>query len=67
MSRFDKREMPEGYIYAFKVKDPQGRDYVKVGVTHDFKRRMKIHEKCYGECERIYPPEGENTLTVWNA
>jgi hypothetical protein len=61
------REMPEGYIYAFKVKDPQGRDYVKIGVTRDFKRRMKIHKICYGECERIYPPEGEKFVLVDHA
>ena len=62
-----KREMPAGYIYAFKAKDPQGRDYVKIGVTSNLKRRMKTHEICYGECERIYPPEGEKLVPVDHA
>ena len=59
-----KLEILEGYIYAFKVKDPQARDYVKIGVTRNIKPRMKNHKICYGECERIYPPEGEKPVPV---
>jgi hypothetical protein len=62
-----KPEIREGYIYAFKVKDPQGRGYVKIGVTRNIKLRMKNHKICYGECERIYPPEGENSVPVDHA
>ena len=62
-----KPEIPEGYIYAFKVEDPQGRGYVKIGVTGNIKRRMKNHKTCYGECERIYPPEGEKFVPVDHA
>jgi hypothetical protein len=62
-----KPEIPEGYIYAFTVKDPQGRDYVKIGVTRNIKLRMRNHRICYGECERIYPPEGEKFVPVDHA
>jgi hypothetical protein len=62
-----QREIPGGYIYAFKVEDPQGRDYVKIGVTRNIQRRMKNHKICYGECERIYPPEGEKFVPVDHA
>jgi len=53
-----------GFIYAFKVKDPQGRGYVKIGVTQDFASRSKAHEKCYGKCEGIYPPAGETPVCI---
>lgn len=62
-----KPEIREGYIYAFKAKDPQGRGYVKIGVTRNIKLRMKNHKICYGECERIYPPDGEKPVPVDHA
>src|SRR5271155_321434 len=60
-------EIPARYIYAFKVKDPQGKDYVKIGVTSNPKRRIKDHERCYGECHQIYPPQGEESVLVDHA
>jgi hypothetical protein len=61
------KDMSDDYIYAFKVKDPQGGGYVKIGVASNIKSRMKTHEKCYGECERIYPPQGEKFVRVDHA
>ena len=55
--RLGDTEIPHGYIYAFRAKDPQGKGYMKIGVTTDLGRRMRDHEKCYGECEQIYPPK----------
>lgn len=53
------KEVSPGYIYAFKAIDPQGCDYIKIGVTKALNRRMKTHFGCYGDYERIYPPKGE--------
>jgi hypothetical protein len=61
------RETLRGSIYAFKAKDPQARGYVKIGVSKSLKSRLKTHEKCYGECELIYPSAGENPLCVEHA
>jgi T5orf172 domain len=60
-------EIPARYIYAFKVKDPQGKDYVKIGVASNTKRRIKDHKRCYGECHQIYPPQGEESVLVDHA
>jgi T5orf172 domain len=62
------RDILEGYVYAFKVKDPQGRGYIKIGVTKGrLVNRMKAHSVCYGDCEQIYPPTDEKPALVNHA
>jgi hypothetical protein len=63
----NQTETEDGYIYALKVKDPQAMDYVRIGVAKNIPRRIKNHEVCYGECERIYPPVGEKFVRVDHA
>ncbi|MCJ1244837.1 hypothetical protein MMC30_002038 [Trapelia coarctata] len=55
-------ETLDACIYAFRVKDPQANQYVKIGVTNNLKKRMMEHEQCYGEYERIYPPKDEDCV-----
>jgi hypothetical protein len=63
-----ERDIPKGFVYAFKVTDPQGRGYVKVGVTKGrLVTRMKAHSVCYGDCEQIYPPTDEKPALVNHA
>jgi T5orf172 domain len=59
-----KVEQSAGYIYAFQVTDPQGNDYVKIGKSKTVDARMRDHQVCYGDCTRIYPPQGESAVRV---
>jgi hypothetical protein len=53
-------DIARGYVYAFKVTDPHGRGYVKIGFTKGrLTARMKALSVCYGTCEQISPPIDE--------
>ncbi len=52
-------DLKNGFIYAFKAKEPEGRNYLKIGYTDRIGNRMNAHKKCYGEIERVYPPQEE--------
>lgn len=63
-----RSETWHGCIYAFKAKDdPQGSDYVKIGVTASVEDRMKEHKICYGVCELIFPPKDEQLVLFEHA
>lgn len=60
-------EIWDGYIYAFRVEDPQGENYMKIGRGKDIKRRIKEHKICYGELRQMYPVEGQKPVEVYHA
>jgi hypothetical protein len=59
-----KKEIQAGFIYAFRVADPQGRGYLKIGAATDCQLRMKQHKRCYGDCEQLFPLEDEKAVPV---
>ncbi len=52
------KERKEGYIYAFRCEQPEGRNYLKIGCTDRVDNRIAQHERCYGHIEQIYPQQG---------
>ncbi|WEW56153.1 hypothetical protein PRK78_001588 [Emydomyces testavorans] len=62
-----QEEIKPGYLYAFKVVDPQAEGYVEVGKAGKVSMRMQQHKRCYGKCVQIYPPKGEQPTLANNA
>lgn len=60
----NSNETRPGYIYAFKVVDPEGRGYLKIGTTMDIKAQLQQHHKCYPDIEFIYSTRGEDVIHI---
>jgi T5orf172 domain len=60
-------EIPQGYIYAFRVIDPRGKNHLKIGFSKEITRRMKSHSDCYGDHEQVYPSRDEDFALINHA
>jgi hypothetical protein len=51
---------------VFRILDPQENRYIKIGATtqDDVDDRIKQQKRCYGGCEKIFPPKSGRPVPV---